>query len=337
MENSKVKIIFFGSGAFAVPVLEALCLSPKIQMCGIVTQPDKPAGRKMVLTPTPVGRWCDMHGIECRRVPNVNAPEFFESLKAESPDMIVVVSFGQLLREELLNLPRFCCLNVHASLLPKYRGASPITSAVLNGERESGVSFMHMDKGLDTGAVFESHRLALPPDIRADTLEARLSGVAAEKIVACIMNITEHHLEAVPQNHDAATVSKKIRKGNGSIKWAESAMVIDRRLRAFYPWPGVCFRLALPDRAVNVKITAGRFIPSSVHVSSPGTPATTPGTILKLAKEGMTAACGAGAILIERVIPEGKKEMNAADFARGFRLAVGDVLADGPEYPPKNK
>ena len=336
MENSKVKIFFFGSGAFAVPVLEALCLNPKIQMAGIVTQPDKPAGRKMILTPTPVGRWCDMHGIECRRAPNVNVPEFLETLQAEAPDIIVVVSFGQLLREALLNLPKFCCLNVHASLLPKYRGASPITSAVLNGERESGVCFMHMDKGLDTGAVFESHRLALPPDIRTDALESRLSGLAAEKIVSCIVNIAERHLEAVPQNHDAATVSKKIRKGDGSIKWAESAMVIDRRIRAFYPWPGVCFRLALPDRAVNVKITAGRLIPSSGHVSSPGTPVT-PGTILKLAKEGMTAACGAGAILIERVIPEGKKEMGAADFARGFRLAAGDVLADGPEYPPKNK
>ena len=294
MENSKVKIFFFGSGAFAVPVLEALCLSPKIQMCGIVTQPDKPAGRKMVLTPTPVGR------------------------------------------EELLNLPRFCCLNVHASLLPKYRGASPITSAVLNGERESGVSFMHMDKGLDTGAVFESHRLALPPDIRTDTLETRLSGLAAEKIVACIMNITERHLAAVPQDHDAATVSRKIRKGDGSMKWAESGIVIDRRIRAFHPWPGVCFRLMLPDRSVNVKITAGRFIPPPVPAPPPGASAR-PGTILKLGKDGMVAACGAGAVLIERVIPEGKKEMGAADFARGFRLAVGDVLVDGPVYPPKNK
>ena len=302
MENSKVKIFFFGSGVFAVPVLEALCLNPKIQMCGIVTQPDKPAGRKMILTPTPVGKWCDMHGIECRRTPNVNAPEFVETLRSEAPDLIVVVSFGQLLREPVLNLPKFCCLNVHASLLPKYRGASPITSAVLNGERESGVCFMLMDKGLDTGALFESHSLALPPDIRTDTLETRLSGLAAEKIVSCIMNITQHHLEAVPQNHDAATVSKKIRKGDGSMKWAESAMVIDRKIRAFHPWPGVCFRLVLPDRAVNVKITAGRFLPPPV-LAPPGVHAE-PGTILKLMKEGMVAACGAGAILIERVIPE---------------------------------
>ena len=335
MENSKVKIFFFGSGAFAVPVLEALCLNPKIQMAGIVTQPDKPAGRKMILTPTPVGRWCDMHGIECRRAPNVNVPEFLETLQAEAPDIIVVVSFGQLLREALLNLPKFCCLNVHASLLPKYRGASPITSVVLNGEHESGVCFMRMDKGLDTGAVFESHRIALPPDIRTDTLEARLSGLAAEKIVSCILNITQHHLEALPQNHDAATVSKKIRKGDGSMKWAESAMVIDRKIRAFHPWPGVCFRLTLPERMVNVKITAGRFLPPPL-LEPPGMHAK-PGTILKLAKEGVVVACGAGAILIERVIPEGKKEMSAGDFARGFRLAADDIFADGPVYPPKNK
>ena len=134
MENKKVKIFFFGSGAFAVPVLEALCLNPKIQMCGIITQPDKPAGRKMTLTPTPVGKWCDAHEIECRRVKSVNEPEFFESLKAEAPDIIVVVSFGQILKEPILNLPKFCCLNVHASLLPKYRGASPITAVVLNGD-----------------------------------------------------------------------------------------------------------------------------------------------------------------------------------------------------------
>ena len=112
MENKKVKIFFFGSGAFAVPVLEALCLNPKIQMCGIITQPDKPAGRKMALTPTPVGKWCDAHEIECRRIRSVNEPEFFELLKAESPDIIVVVSFGQILKEPILNLPKFCCLNV---------------------------------------------------------------------------------------------------------------------------------------------------------------------------------------------------------------------------------
>ena len=329
MENKKVKIFFFGSGAFAVPVLEALCLNPKIQMCGIITQPDKPAGRKMALTPTPVGKWCDAHEIECRRIRSVNEPEFFELLKAESPDIIVVVSFGQILKEPILNLPKFCCLNVHASLLPKSSGASPITAVVLNGDLESGVCFMHMDKGLDTGAVFESHKLTLPPEIRTDALETLLSGLAAQKIVSCITNITEHHLAAIPQNHTAATLSKKIRKSDGAMKWGESAVVIERKIRAFHPWPSVCFCLPVQDRCANVKITAGRSIQTPCVAE--------PGRILKIDKEGITVACGIGALLIEKVIPEGKKEMSAADFARGFRLTPEDVFADGPVFSPKSK
>ena len=188
---------------------------------------------------------------------------------------------------------------------------------------------MHMDKGLDTGAVFESHKLTLPPEIRTDALETLLSGLAAQKIVSCITNITEHHLAAIPQNHTAATLSKKIRKSDGAMKWGASAVVIERKIRAFHPWPSVCFCLPVQDRCANVKITAGRSIQTPCVAE--------PGRILKIDKEGITVACGIGALLIEKVIPEGKKEMSAADFARGFRLTPEDVFADGPVFSPKSK
>ena len=328
MEKGTVKIFFFGSGAFAVPVLEALCLNTKIRMCGIITQPDKPAGRRMTLTPTPVGKWCESHSIECRKACSVNEPAFLESLKAEQPDMIVVVSFGQILKEPILELPRLCCLNVHASLLPKYRGASPITSAVLNGDLESGVCFMQMDKGLDTGAVYETHRITLAPDIRTDVLENQLATLAARKIVNCISSIAENHLAAVPQNHAEATVSKKIRKSDGAMRWGDSAVAIERRIRAFYPWPSVCFLLPTQNRNVHVKITSGKSVPALCTDS--------PGKVLKIAPDGITVSCGIGALLIERVIPEGKKEMTAADFARGLRLGTDTVFADGPAVPLKS-
>ena len=165
------RIVFMGSGIFAVPVLEALANSHDLTLAVAVTQPDRAAGRKRVMTPTPLGRYADEAGIPCERVQSVNTPEFLDHVAALEPDMIVVVSFGQILREPILNLPPLGCLNVHASLLPKYRGASPITTCVLNGDDITGVTFMQMERGLDSGPIYEMHRMPVPPGITADELE----------------------------------------------------------------------------------------------------------------------------------------------------------------------
>ena len=320
MENQKIKVVFLGSGAFAPPVLDALLHDSGIEVAQIVTQPDKPAGRKGIPTPTPLGKWCQGAGIAFDRAASVNAPEFLEHLRQMRPDLVVVVSFGQILKEELLNLPRLGCFNVHASLLPAYRGASPIVSAVLNGETRTGVSFMRMDRGLDTGPVYR--RLEMPVDdrITAPELENALARLAGENIGACLRELAAGTLTPEEQDHAAATLSRKIRKSHASADWNSSAEELSRKIRAFFPWPSVIFTFPRGGRPMTVKITSGKPFAGSGQ----------PGQILSITPEGIAVACGQGALLLEKVIPEGKKEMRAADFANGFRLGPGMTFLNGP-------
>ena len=215
-----------GAGIFAVPVLDAIVKSESLELVGTVTQPDKAAGRKRILTPSPLGKWADSNGVCCKRMVSVNTPEFLSEVKELAPDIIVVVSFGQILKQPLLEAAPFGCLNVHASLLPKYRGASPIVSAVLNGDSETGVAFMQMEAGLDTGPVYEMHRYEIPPTINAGDLEQVLAGLAGEKIEACIRRIVDHGAVPEPQSAEGVLFSSKIRKCNGSICWQEDADVL---------------------------------------------------------------------------------------------------------------
>lgn len=327
MDEGKIKTVFLGSGSFAPPVLEALLKDEGIQVLEIVTQADKPAGRKGILTPTPLGQWCLREGIAFERVISVNDPVYLEHLRKISPDLAVVVSFGQILREELLNLPRLGCLNVHASLLPKYRGASPIVSAVLNGETRTGVSFMKMDKGLDTGPVYRQLEMDVDKRITAPELELALARLAGEEIPGCIRLMASGKLTAVEQDSAAATLSRKIRKCHASLNWNREAELLARQIRAFHPWPSTIFTFRHGSRLLTVKIRAGR------AVSAPGGE---PGRILSITPEGITAACCRGALLLEKVIPEGKKEMRAIDFANGFRLEPGMVLLNGPGISATN-
>ena len=210
------RIVFMGAGVFAVPILEALANSHDLTLAVAVTQPDRAAGRKRVLTPTPLGRYADAAGIPCERVPSVNTPEFLEHIDALEPDLIVVVSFGQILREPILNLPPLGCLNVHASLLPKYRGASPITTCVLNGDEVTGVTFMQMERGLDTGPIYEMHRMPVPPGITAEALEKTLSDMAGSRICDCISRIARGEIQPRPQPEEASRWQSKSANRTGS-------------------------------------------------------------------------------------------------------------------------
>ena len=321
--NEKVRICFLGSGAFAVPVLAALLESGKVEVVKIVTQRDKPAGRKKRLTPTPVGAWCDAHGLPCERVGSVNKEAFHEACGKDAVDMFVVVSFGQLLKEKTLALPKICCMNVHASLLPKYRGASPIISAVLAGEETTGVTFMLMDKGLDTGDVLERWEMPIPENITAEELEISLADLAGSHLADCIAKVAAGELKGVPQDHAKATCTAKIRKSDGAIFWNASSDEILRKVRAFHLWPSAFFfRTAGEGAKMQIKLTEAQK-ESYEGELPPG------GTILAADKRGVLVACGKGAILLKKVIPEGKKEMTGADFARGYHLQAGERLSDG--------
>ena len=322
------RIVFMGAGVFAVPILEALANSHDLTLAVAVTQPDRAAGRKRMLTPTPLGRYADEAGIPCERVLSVNTPEFLDHVAALEPDMIVVVSFGQILREPILNLPPLGCLNVHASLLPKYRGASPITTCVLNGDDITGVTFMQMERGLDSGPIYEMHRMPVPPGITAEELERSLSAMAGSRICDCVDRIARGEITPRPQPAEGVTVAVKIRKSDGFVVWSEDAAVLERKVRAYHNWPSMSFRVLVRGRVLSVKITKASYTSFKASGAEPG-------KITALADNRIMVSCGSGSLLLDRIVPEGKKEMPVADFLNGARLEVGDVLLNGmPEQQP---
>ena len=322
------RILFMGSGIFAVPILEALANSHDLTLAVAVTQPDRAAGRKRVLTPTPLGRYADEAGIPCERGQSVNTPEFLDHAAALEPDMIVVVSFGQILREPILNLPPLGCLNVHASLLPKYRGASPITTCVLNGDDITGVTFMQMERGLDSGPIYEMHRMPVLPGITSDELERSLSAMAGSRICDCVGRIARGEITPCPQPAEGVTVAVKIRKSDGFVDWNEDAAVLERKVRAYHNWPSMSFRVIVRGRLMSAKITKASYTSFKAAGAEPG-------KITALADNRIMVSCGSGSLLLDRIVPEGKKEMPVADFLNGARLEVGDVLLNGqPEQQP---
>lgn len=326
MQKNKVKVYFLGSGAFAVPFLDALSRSGKIDLVGVGTQPDKPSGRKRLPKATPLGAFADAMQIPCARVPSVNTDEFMQIMESCSPDILVVVSFGQILKERLLNFPPFGCLNVHGSILPKYRGASPLASSILGGDKISGVTFMKMDKGLDTGPIYSITTMTMPPGINTQTLEIALSELGSGSIVNIITEIA-NGMRPVEQDHEDASVTGKIRKSDGSIHWEEPADLIERKIRAYYPWPAATFRIAGRSGIQLVKITEAKIAEGS------GLPGET-----LVSDKRWVVACGKDALEIVKIIPEGSREMKAADFLRGLNNAeaVRQIL-DGPPPPPPKK
>ncbi len=319
-----------GAGAFAAPVLSAVHGSSSIDLIGTATQPDRIAGRKRILTPTPLGLWADAHGIPCQRVSSVNSEEYLNQLRALAPDLIVVVSFGQILKQPLLDLPRLGCLNVHASILPKYRGASPIASSILNGDTETGITFMQMERGLDSGPIYKIIRAPITNDVTTETLEQTLAGMAGREIESVLLGIANASMQPVPQPVEGVSVVTKIHKNDGSIDWNEDAFLIERKIRAYAKWPNTRFCLNHGNKLLTVKITKASATSYSTSRDC--------GTVLSLPeKRHIMVQCGNGALLIDRVLPEGKKEMAVSDFLNGVKISVGTLFLNGPDkLPPQD-
>ncbi len=315
--GKKVKVYFLGSGKIAVPVLNRLVWSDRIELLGIGTQLDRPAGRNKKLHPTPVGEFAHASGLQADKIPTVNAEDYLDYLKWLAPDFIVVVSFGQILKQSLLELPRISCVNVHASLLPRYRGASPIAAAVVNHDVSTGVCFMEMDRGLDTGRVYCSFEHLLSGNERADWLEEALGRLAADKIVGVLEGIVKEKNAPVPQDDKLATVTKKIHKGDGIINWNLPAADIESRIRGYYPWPGAAFSMMAHNRRITVRVTS-----ASVHALMSGKP----GEVLQADKKGWIIACGTNALELLTVVPQDKKEMRGIDFLNGCHLDKGIIV-----------
>ena len=318
-----MKIIFMGTPDFSVGTMEAL-MEAGHEVVLAVTQPDKPKGRRKVLQCSPVKEAALAHGVPVYQPRRVREPECVEYLRSFAPDMIVVVAFGQILTREILELPRYCCVNVHASLLPKYRGAAPIQWAILNGETVTGVTTMRMDEGIDTGDMIARTELALAPDETGGSLFDRLAVAGAALCVETVAAIQAGTATYTPQNHAEATYTTMIKKQMGEIDFTKSAREIERLVRGLNPWPSAYTHLG--DKTLKIW-KASVIGQDSADEQRADKAVCEPGTIIHVSKDSITVQTGQGALSLEEVQLEGKKRMDVASFLRGYPMETGITLA----------
>jgi methionyl-tRNA formyltransferase len=311
-----VRIVFMGSGAFAIPCFEEL-LDSGHDVAALVTQPDRQKGRGKALAPPPLKPIAEARGVRVLQPRRVREGEAQEALRRLEPQLQVVVAFGQILPRSVIDLAPLGTVNVHASLLPKLRGAAPIQWAIANGETRTGVSTMLIDEGLDTGPVLLQRQLTIHPEETAADLEPRLARLGADVLAETVRGLSDRLLEPTPQDHERATLAPLLKKEDGRIDWAMPAPQIACRVRGFHPWPGTF--TACEGR--SLKVLSARAEPLE------GSLAPTPGTVLDLGAEGLAVACGGGSrLLLTEVQPESRRPMPAAAFAAGARLRPGDTL-----------
>ena len=310
-----MRIIFMGTPDFAVGTLEAL-VNAGHEVVLAVTQPDKPQGRKQILIAPPVKQTAEKLGIPVYQPKRVREPEALALLRGYEPELIVVAAFGQILPKELLDMPTYGCINVHASLLPKYRGAAPIQWAILNGDAFTGVTIMRMDVGLDTGDMIAKAEVAITPQDTGGSLFDRLAETGAKLCVETIPSIVDGTAVYTPQDEQAATKVGQISKKDGLIDFTRSAAAIECQIRGLNPWPSAYTSLA----GKTLKIW-------SAQVSDRQTEAQ-PGTVVLVEKDRFGVQTGDGVLICTEVQLEGKKRMSAADFLRGNALTADSRLGE---------
>lgn len=311
------KIVFFGTPEFALPTLDALEAAGRLPVL-VVTQPPRPAGRGKVAHDSPVAVWAREHDLPVATPESVKETEFLARVGALKSDLAIVVAFGQIFPPALLALPKKGCINLHASLLPKYRGASPVQAALLEGEKKTGVTTMQMEEGLDTGPILLQEETLIRNYETADKLSARLAVLGAEVVVETIVKLEAGKLKPRKQRDESASYSPRISKRDGKVNWALKADELYNRLRAYTPWPG----LTAHFRGRPLKLVWG------VPMTWEEAPFGGTGTYLGLRQGRLAVLCGGGTIFgIDEVQRAGKKPVRASDFANGERLRVGERIA----------
>ena len=332
-----MRVVFMGSSAASATCLRAILREEALEVVGVVTQPDRPAGRGKTLTPCPCKAFAVERGItEVIAPENVNSEESMEKLRSWRPDVIAVVAYGQFLKSPLLNLPPKGCINCHFSLLPKYRGASPVSAALAAGEKMTGVSVMRMGVGMDDGPVLMQSYEPIYSDVTGGELMDGLAITGGVTLAKALRLLAAGDLEAVAQNEADATYAHKLKKTDGLIDWSAPVLETERRIRAFYPWPG-CYTF-LPER-FRRKGNSGRVVVLKAEIVKPEESwrGARPGTVLSLVTSrqkdspyrgtGPIVKCGDTALLISELKPEGGSAMDGAAFLRGRPLVPGeDVL-----------
>ena len=312
------RIIFMGTPDFSVPALAALAARQEFEICLVVTQPDRPKGRGKKLSPSPVKKKAAQLGLDVYQPEKLNTAQGIDRLCALDPDYFVVVAFGQILSQAILDIPKVYPINIHASLLPKYRGASPIQAAVMNMDKETGVTTMVMARGMDTGDMLLTSRTPVDPDETAEDLHDRLSAMGADLIVETITRINQGNILPAPQNDACATYVPMLKKSDGIIDWNRSPDAVRAHINAMTPWPGAFTELN-GNRLKVFKATPASYgsSDSSDSDDSDGHQPE-PGQILACSREGIhTAVGGGGSVMITQVMGTSGKRMTADAFIRG--------------------
>lgn len=315
-----MRVVFFGSPDFAVPSLERL-VAAGYDVALVVSQPAKPVSRKGTLTDPPVAALAKRLALPTFQPERLRTDEAARRLVEARADLFVVVAYGKILSERVLSIPRLGAVNVHGSLLPRWRGASPVQAALLSGDAETGVSIMSMDAGLDTGPVYATERTPIGDDDDAGSLGARVAELGAALLVLTLPAIADGSLAPVPQAEALATYCPKIAREDGRVDWKLGAAELVRKGRAYAPWPGLFTSLG----GARVKL-AGVREAAAPEASGRAAPEPEPGRVLAVAPE-LVVACGAGAVSVASCQAEGRRALPSAEFARGERVAVGDLFA----------
>lgn len=311
-----MRIVFMGTPDFAVGSLQALCESGKHEILAVVTQPDRPKGRGNKLLQTPVKEYALEQGLTVYQPQKVKTPEFVELLHELQPELIVVAAFGQFLSKEILELPKYGCINVHASLLPKYRGAAPIQYAIIKGEKESGVTIMQMDIGMDTGAMLDKVVVPIEENTTMGELHDALREQGAALLLQVIDKIAAGTAAAEPQDDAQATYATLLDRSMEHIDWSKTAQEVHNLIRGFNPAPSTFTKL---PNGKSLKIWGSKMTDKSSAAAA--------GTVIETGKHSFFVACGEGVLEITEVQPESKKRMLAQVFLNGRGVQEGDLLA----------
>ncbi len=310
-----MNITFLGSGEFGIECLTALAQSGH-SLQFIVTQPPHPAGRGRKPNPTPVARWANTHSIPFIETENANASDIIKKIADHKPNLIVVIAFGQKIGNELINLPPKGAINVHASLLPKYRGAAPINWAIINGETETGISIITLAQKMDAGSILSQSKTHIAPDETAGSLHDKLAQLAAPLLLQTIDRIADNTVTYTEQDHSGATLAPKLKKSDGFIDFTEPAEILERKIRGLWPWPGASanYLSKKTGKSTRVNITMAEV----VETSNPSD------LSIGMLDENLNIICGTNALKIKKIKPAGSPLMDFKDFTNGRQTKPGD-------------
>jgi len=312
MQPKDLRTVFMGTPDFALQTLQGL-IDAGCNMVGVYTQPDRPKGRGKQLTAPPVKELALQYDIPVYQPVKLRQPEAVAELEALAPDLIVVVAYGQILPKSALDIPAHGCINVHASLLPKYRGAAPINKAIIDGETETGITTMYMDVGLDTGDMLIKKSLLIGPEETAGALHDRLASLGRETMEETLQQLCAGSLQREIQDDEQSTYASMMKKEDGRIDWSRSSLAIHNHVRGLDPWPGAYTSL-------NGELL--KLARTSPDVTNGGKA----GSVVSADKNGVRIACGSGTLLVKELQLAGRKRLAAGDFLRGCSLETGTVL-----------